>query len=86
MKKNGETVYCHGIMPGRAPVPMQKDADAVDVEKIPLKKLKRDYLCMKAKSLCARIRACPCLDRCRYGQRYIELTRGEENGKGGRDD
>lgn len=73
MKVNGETVYYHGILPGRAPVPPEPKDD-IDVDSIPLAKLKRDYLCLCAKSACVKRRACPCLDKCRYGQRYLELT------------
>lgn len=46
-------------------------------EKIGLRSLVRIYLCERGASECVRTRQCACLDKCRYGQRYIDLT--EEN-------
>ncbi len=57
--------------------PVQRDNDDVRIEKLSMKSLVRNYLCSGAQSICVATGKCECLDRCRYGQRYVELTRKE---------
>jgi hypothetical protein len=47
-------------------------------EKIGLNGLLRSYLCQSRLSDCVIKGKCANLDKCRYGQRYIKLTKGRE--------
>ena len=46
----------------------------IQIEKLTLDSLVNNYLCCGENSMCVLLKKCECLDVCKYGQRYIELT------------
>lgn len=50
------------------------DTHGVWPETLTLDSLVRNYLCLGEDSDCVRMHKCECLDACKFGQRYLELT------------
>ena len=55
---------------------MAYNSHGVQPENLELDSLVKNYLCLGEDSDCVRIHKCECLDACRFGQRYLELTCG----------
>lgn len=76
MASDRRTRIYHAVKPGcyRTGMNAGTSAKHVDLKKITAKKLFKHYLCDGERSLCVVKRQCECLDACKFGQRYIELT------------
>lgn len=86
MGRNQGMTILHATRPGRLPEPdtqkikaERRQARNENPRKVTKRGLIRNYLCMGADSPCVQYRACECLDACRYGQKYIEMTGGNRN-------
>ncbi len=55
---------------------MAYNSHGVLPENLELDSLVKNYLCLGEDSDCVRMHKCECLDACKFGQRYLELTCG----------
>lgn len=79
MKKNG--MY-FTIRADKITSEQRRKNTAVDqMEKMTCKGLIREYLCKGKRSACVRYGRCSVLEKCRYGQRYLELRKQQEEEK-----
>lgn len=65
--------YIHGRMPGSQTTETVKERNKVG--RLSRKRLVASYLCHGEKSDCVVKETCSVLESCRYGQRYLELSR-----------
>ena len=65
--------YIHGRLPGSQTTEKVKERNKVG--RLSRKRLIASYLCHGEKSACVVKGTCSVLESCRYGQRYLELSR-----------